>query len=185
MKKRILKAAFVGVAASLLGASSLIAGDRGHGDDDRGRDNARRFWVRTTLSGYQEVPAVSTTGHGTFRAFIDTVGGTITWRLTYDALEAPVTQSHVHFGQMSVNGGISFFLCSNLANGPAGTQACPATGPAELTGVITPDLVIGPNGQGIQPMSLEEIIAAIRAGHAYANVHSATWPAGEIRGQIR
>ena len=39
---------------------------------------------------------------------------------------------------MSVNGGISFFLCSNLGNGPAGTQACPA-GPAELTGVITPD----------------------------------------------
>ena len=50
--------------------------------------------------------------------------------------KARCTQSHVHFGQLSVNGGVSFFLCTNLGNGPAGTQACPE-GPAELTGVIT------------------------------------------------
>jgi len=94
-----------------------------------------------------------------------------------------VQQSHVHFGQMSVNGGISFFLCSNLGNGPAGTQACPV-GPAELTGVITPDLVIGPTATGIEPGAMAEIVAAIRNGTAYANVHSAKWPGGEIRGQL-
>ena len=33
----------------------------------------------------------------------------------------------------SVNGGISVFLCSNLGNGPAGTQPCPP-GPATITG---------------------------------------------------
>ena len=66
---------------------------------------------------------------------------------------------------MSVNGGISFFLCTNLGNGPVGTQTCPA-GPAELTGVITPDLVIGPSGTGIEAGALAEIVAIIRNGTA-------------------
>ena len=92
-------------------------------------------------------------------------------------------QSHVHFGQKSVNGGVSFFLCSNLGNGPVGTQVCPPP-PAEITGVITPDLVIGPAGQGIEAAAFAEIVAAMRDGTAYANVHSTKWPGGEIRGQL-
>ena len=50
-------------------------------------------------------------------------------------------------------------------------QACPAP-PAEITGVITPDLIIGPaavppaiGGQGIEPGAFDEIVAAIRAGY--------------------
>jgi hypothetical protein len=31
---------------------------------------------------------------------------------------------------------------------------------------------------------LAEILAAMRAGHAYVNVHNATFPNGEIRAQI-
>jgi CHRD domain-containing protein len=179
-----------GATAILLGASSLMAHD---GDDnDRGRERDRsRFFVSAELIGYQEVPALSTTARGHFRAWIDTRANTINWRLSYDALEGTVTQSHVHFGQKSVNGGISFFLCSNLGNGPAGTQACP-TPPAEISGTITPDQVIGPGptgtpptgGQGIEPGSFDEIAAAIRDGVAYANVHSSKWPGGEIRGQL-
>ena len=176
--------------AALLGASSLMAHD---GDDnDRGRDRERsRFFVSADLIGYQEVPALSTTAKGRFRAWIDTKANTINWKLSYDALEGTVTQSHVHFGQKSVNGGISFFLCSNLGNGPMGTQTCP-TPPAEISGTITPDLVIGPGptgtppagGQGIEAGAFAEIAAAIRDGAAYANVHSSKWPGGEIRGQL-
>jgi hypothetical protein len=171
---------------ALLGASSLMAGD----DGDRGRRH-KTFVVSAQLEGYQEVPALSTTASGRFKAVVDTVANTITWKLTYDGLEGNVTQAHVHFGQMSVNGGISFFLCSNLGNGPAGTQACP-TPPAEITGVITPDLVVGPGAvppappvQGIEPGAFAEIAAAIREGVAYANVHTSKWPGGEIRGQLR
>ena len=180
MKRRMLTTLVAGAALAGLGASSLMA----HDDEDGGRDHDGRFVVRTTLEGFQEVPALSTSGHGTFRAVVDTNANTITWKLTYDELVAPPTQSHVHFGQKSVNGGVSFFLCSNLGNGPAGTQTCPA-GPAELTGVITPDLVIGPAGQGITAGSFAKIVAAIKDGTAYANVHSTTYPGGEIRGQLR
>ena len=44
--------------------------------------------------------------------------------------------------------------------------------------------VIGPAGQGIEAGNLAEILAAMRAGHAYANVHSSKWPGGEIRAQL-
>jgi len=188
MKRRTLSALAAGILATMLGASSLMAHDD---DDDRGRDHDGRFVARAELIGFQEVPALSTTAHGRFRAVVDTQANTITFKLTYDALEGTVQQAHVHFGQKSVNGGISFFLCSNLGNGPVGTQACPPP-PAEITGVIMPEQVIGPGptgtppagGQGIEAGAFAEIAAAIREGVAYANVHSSKWPGGEIRGQL-
>ena len=173
---RVMKSGLAALALATV-AGSLMAHD-----DDRDRDG--RFVVRANLEGFQEVPAISTVASGRFRAVIDTKANTITWKLNYEGLEGAVAQSHVHFGQMSVNGGISFFLCTNAGNGPVGTQLCPV-GPAELTGVITPDLVIGPAGTGIEAGAMAEIIAAIKNGTAYANVHSAKWPGGEIRGQLR
>jgi CHRD domain-containing protein len=53
-----------------------------------------------------------------------------------------------------------------------------------VTGTIRPSDVVGPTGQGIAAGEFEELVAAIRAGRAYANVHSAKFPGGEIRGQI-
>jgi hypothetical protein len=182
--------ALAAAAAALLGAGSLMAHDGDDNDRGRGRDRAK-FFVSADLIGYQEVPATSTTAKGRFHAWIDTRANTITYKLSYDALEGTVSQAHVHFAQKGVNGGISFFLCTNLGNGPAGTQACPAP-PAEITGVVTADLVIGPApagtppaGGGIEPGAFAEIAAAIREGVAYANVHTSKWPGGEIRGQLR
>jgi hypothetical protein len=191
MRSRIWIAGLAGMVAATLGASSLMAHDDGD-DNDHGHERTR-FFVSADLIGFQEVPALSTVAHGRFTAWVDTRANTITWRLHYDGLEGPVTQSHVHFGQKSVNGGISFFLCSNLGNGPPGTQLCPDP-PADLSGVITAEQVIGPGpvagppasaGQGIEPGAFSEIATAIRDGVAYANVHSVKWPGGEIRGQLR
>ena len=118
------------------------------------------------LAGTKEVPAISTVARGEFRAYVAS-DGTLHYLLRYSRLEGAVTQAHVHFGQKGVNGGISFFLCTNLGNGPAGTQACPAA-PGEISGIITPDLVVGPGpvttptpapGQGIEPGALEQPLA--------------------------
>ena len=80
-----------------------------------------------------------------FNATISNDGTEINWELSYSPLEGNIMQSHIHVGQAGVNGGISVFLCSNLANGPAGTQACPA-GPATISGTITAANVIGNAG---------------------------------------
>ncbi|MDP1848178.1 MAG: CHRD domain-containing protein [Solirubrobacteraceae bacterium] len=140
--------------------------------------------LRASLHGYEEVPVVSSTGSGTFRATVTPSGDGFAYRLSYSGLEGNVTQAHIHLGQPSVNGGISVFFCSNLGNGPAGTQACPPS-PATVTGTIAPADVIGPAAQGVAPGEMAELMRAIRAGVTYANVHSSLFPSGEIRGQIR
>ena len=44
---------------------------------------------------------------------------------------------------------------------------------------------MGPAAQGIAPGEFDELVDAIRAGVSYANVHSTTYPMGEIRAQLR
>ncbi len=149
---------------------------------DDGKRNSRGT-LTAHLRPTEEVPALSTPGSGEFMATVNADGTEINYALRYSNLQGKVTQSHLHIGQFSVNGGIMIFLCSNLGNGPAGTQACPASG--TITGLIHAADVIGPTGQGIAPGELNEVILAIRAGVVYANVHSDLFPGGEIRGQVR
>lgn len=135
------------------------------------------------LTGYQEVPALSTSGNGTFRVSIRSNRSAIRYRLTYARLEAKPQQAHIHLGQRGVNAGVSVFLCSNLGGAPAGTQACPDA-PATVTGTLRAADVIGPAAQGIDPGEFGELIRAIRAGATYANVHTDKYPGGEIRAQL-
>lgn len=140
--------------------------------------------IKATLIGYEEVPAVSTTGGGEFRARILNNESEIRYELKYSELEGEIQQAHIHFGQHDVNGGIVVFLCSNLGNGPAGTQPCPPP-PATVTGTLTASDMVGTaTAQGIAVGEFSELIEAIRQNKAYVNVHSAKHPGGEIRGQI-
>lgn len=139
--------------------------------------------VSTSLKPSEEVPVVSSTGRGSFKAIIDETNQTIEFELSYEALEGTPVQAHIHVGQRNVNGGVSVFLCG----GP--TPACPAS-PATITGTITPANIIGPAGQGVAPTSdtvneFAELVSLILEGDTYANVHSTKFPGGEIRGQIR
>jgi hypothetical protein len=135
------------------------------------------------LRSYEEVPALSTPGTGDFVATINGAGTEMNYQLRFSKLQGKVLQSHIHFGQKSVNGGIMIFLCSNLGNGPAGTQACPADG-GTISGVIQAANVTG-NAQGIAPGELFEIIQGIRGDVTYVNVHTDLFPGGEIRGQLQ
>ena len=139
--------------------------------------------ITEQLTGFKEVPVISTTGHGEFRARIANDDSSISWELSYADLEGAVLQAHIHFGPPNNTGNISVFFCTNLGNGPVGTQPCPAA-PATISGTITAADVVGPVGQGIEAGALSELIAAIRDGKTYANVHSTKWTAGEIRSQI-
>ncbi|HWM42214.1 MAG TPA: CHRD domain-containing protein [Burkholderiales bacterium] len=147
-------------------------------------DGGSKLQVR--LSGYQEIPTLSSGGDAKFEArILGNVGSRrIPWKLSYNnGFSSPVTQAHIHFGARAFNGGISIFLCTNLGNGPAGTQMCPV-GPVTISGEATAADVIGPAGQLIAAGEIEEIIAAIRAGVAYVNIHTTMFGPGEIRGQF-
>ena len=69
-----------------------------------------------------------------------------------------------------MNGGITVFLCSNLGNGPAGTQACPPA-PATIEGTIraadvSPNIPATPPRatQGLGTGELTELIAPSAPG---------------------
>lgn len=176
----IVKRARVAAIICAVGATILAtAGSGGVAQADNDLDSAR---VR--LSGFNEDPLVlSTTGNGRFTLRINRDKQEATYSLSYSALEGDVTQSHIHIGGRSQSGGISVFLCSNLGNGPVGTQPCPPA-PATITGTLVPANVIGPAGQGVAAGEFNELVDAIRAGFAYVNVHSAKYPGGEIRAQL-
>ena len=113
------------------------------------------------LSGLQERPAtVTTAGSGDFLVEIDPAAQVVRYRLSYTALGGTVTQAHIHFGSSGQAGGVIVFLCSNLGNGPAGTQACPAA-PGTVTGTLKAAQVIGPSAQGIA----RRRVRRIRLGH--------------------
>jgi hypothetical protein len=171
MKGRVKLAIGVAVVAALAAAGTVAVA--GGGDS-----------IRERLTGYEEDPLVlSTTGNGTFKALVNESQQTIDYRLRYADLEGAIQQAHIHFGGPRQSGGISVFLCTNLGNGPAGTQACPAP-PATVTGTIRPTDVIGPAAQGIAAGEFTELIDAIRHGVTYVNVHSMKYPGGEIRAQL-
>jgi len=161
--------------------------------------------VEAELSGYNEVHfiagnaaatppvppalrgAISTKASGSFHAVIDDKNDTIQYTLRYDNLEGTVTQAHIHFGQRHTTGGIVVWLCQTAGTpAPASVNqsmpTCPASG--SVSGTIHPEQVLEAVGQGIAAGEFEEVVAAIRAGRAYANVHSSLFPPGEIRGQI-
>lgn len=143
--------------------------------------SAENKQFHANLAGTSEVPAVSTAAGGSFLARISADGGAIHYQLSYEALEGDVTQAHIHIGQSGANGGVAAFLCSNL--GTPGVQSCP-TPPATISGILTAVDVIGPASQGVAAGEFAEVVAAIRAGVAYANVHSTKFPGGEIRAQV-
>jgi len=130
---------------------------------------------------------VSTTGTGTFTATIAPNGKAILYSETYSGLQGTVTQSHIHVGQLGVNGSIVIFLCQTATNpDPTGlAPACPQEG--TVSGTITAANVIAGAmaPQQLAAGDLAGVIAAIGAGAAYANVHTNLSPGGEIRGQIR
>ena len=173
MSKLAARGLVLGAVIAVLGvASYAIAG------------GGTRNFNGNPMIGYEEVPSLSTAATGEFTAKVSDDGKSLHYKLTYSGLEGAVTQAHVHFGRRATAGGVSFFLCGTAASpGPAGTPACPTPG-GTVEGDIDATDVIGPTTQGIEAGAFNEILAAMRAGAAYANVHSTKWPAGEIRAQL-
>lgn len=144
------------------------------------------------LIGYEETPlTLNTTGSGEFKAVVSKDGTSIAYQLSYQDLSSTVLQSHIHFGEPALTGGIVLWLC---ANNPPITppttiptpQSCPPF-PATITGTLTAaDVVASANGQGIDAgaAGFAEMVAAMRAGAAYANVHTTLHPSGEIRARL-
>jgi hypothetical protein len=136
------------------------------------------------LSGGEEVPPVATnaTGVATFKLSADETE--LRFRLVVANIHN-VTQAHIHCGAAGVNGPVVLFL---YPEGPP-----PVLIPGRFQGVLAsgtrtgadviprPDSPECPGGVA----NLDDLVAKMRSGDAYVNVHTSQHPPGEIRGQIR
>ena len=91
--------------------------------------------VRERLTGYEEIPTLSTPANGEFKASVSRFSQKIDYRLSYrglrDRRHCRRTSTSAH-GRS--NGGISVFLCSNLAEPAAGHARVPDPATGTVTG---------------------------------------------------
>jgi hypothetical protein len=166
MRKLVLAVCVLVVGTLTLAGAVALAHDNGNGK------------LKAKLNGYNEVSSKSTPARASFRAKIMNGGSKIHYKLTLrDFTESPAVVAHIHFSQKHVNGDVVAFLC-----GGGGKPACPNPGGTVEGDIVAAD--VQPTTQGIAAGELAEFIKAIRAGATYVNVHTARFPAGEIRGQI-
>ena len=117
--------------------------------------------VTTTLNARQEVPKPKGNANrtrGTFTATVTKTGttGSVAWRLSFSRLTGRASAAHIHIGAAGRSGPVAVPLCGPCRSGVRKTATLQAS-----------------------------VLAALEAGRAYVNIHTARNPAGEIRGQIR
>lgn len=121
------------------------------------RSSSHTDTYEARLSGSEEVPANPSTGTGQAEVQVDTSNYKLRWKVTYSGLTGPATMGHIH--------------------GPAAAGANAAV-QVPFTNVTT------------QPITGETQLTAaqyadLAAGLYYVNIHTARYPGGEIRGQLR
>lgn len=124
------------------------------------RTQASTIKLSAPLNAAQEVPAPTgdvSAARGTFSATVTATptGATVTWQLTFSGLTGAAAAAHIHIGAPGQPGGVVVPLC--------GPCVSPASGTANVDA---------------------SVLNALQTGGTYANVHTATNKAGEIRGQI-
>lgn len=112
-----------------------------------------------TLTGAQEVPAVTTAARGAVAFTLNETRDTLFISGSFTGLSGPITMAHVHNGFRGVAG-------------PVLTDLMPLIRGNRIDGFLT--------GANIDRAKLDRYLR----GSYYINVHTAANPGGEIRGQI-
>jgi len=121
--------------------------------------NAQTISFVAILAGANEVPPHETTGTGLSQAILNTANGQLTVNTTFSGLLTNAIAAHIHPGAPGVNGPV-LFPFDGVPNATSGT-------------IPTQTFVLTEAQQ-----------AELIAGNMYVNVHSVTFPGGEIRGQL-
>ena len=107
------------------------------------------------LAARGEIPAPKAAARATGLFTASLSGRSLTWRLTFSRLTGRAQAAHIHLGKPGVAGPVAVPLCGPCVSGAHGKVTVTA-----------------------------KVRAALLAGGAYVNVHTARNAAGEVRGQV-
>jgi hypothetical protein len=165
------------VLSSLLLVIAVGSALADHDDDDNDHDKqpaANALAFQAVMTGRAEVPANGSTGVGLGSFLLSRDGSTLYYTLEVTGASSTVNAAHIHQGRRGQNGDIVVNLCG------AGSAPGCATEGVIVTGSITAGSLVGP----LAGHPLSDLLNALRSGNAYANVHTANMPNGELRGQV-
>ena len=156
---RTPKVIFYGIAILTVLASSLALSATGT--------------FKATLTGKEEVPAVTTAAEGSAVFELSADGKALAYVLTVKDIEN-ATAAHIHAGKVGENGGVVVGLF-------AGPKKEGKFSGELAKGTITADKLTGSLGG----KTVADLVEMLRSGGAYVNVHTTRNPPGEIRGQVK
>ena len=169
MKNLSIKLLLAGLAVLAMAGITVRADD----DDVSARVQAR-------LSSFNENLPNATGATGTFEGTLNAAGDTISWTFTWDGLTGPPSAAHIHFAPRNVNGPVFTFFC-----GGGGKPPCPQTTSGSIDGTTTAADILAVPAQALQAGDFAAFLEILRHHDGYANMHTAQFPGGEIRGQVR
>jgi hypothetical protein len=135
------------------------------------------------LDGPSENPANASPGTGFAAVDWDTVSQMMTVNVTFSGLTGPTTASHIH-APVTIPGGTAGVATTTpyFAGFPIGVTSGTYLNTLDmsLASSYNPSYVTA-NG-GTVASAEAALLAAMLAGNSYLNIHSQTFPGGEIRG---
>ncbi|HET9425839.1 MAG TPA: CHRD domain-containing protein [Gemmatimonadaceae bacterium] len=146
--------------------------------DDTTEPVSKIVTFKATLTPSAEVPTppVASSGSGTFTATLDTSTNVFTYDLTFTGLTSAVNNGHIH-GPAATG-----VTAGSTINFNTLTGATFSFGQTSGTGHGT---VVLSSGTAItSTINGDSLKKLLFAGLTYANIHTTSNPAGEIRGQI-
>ena len=139
---------------------------------------------KSTLSGGQEIPPVSTTGSGTAVVALNSTTNQMTIQSNFTGLVSNTSVAHIHCCVVQPgNAGVAT-TTPTFVGFPAGVRSGTFNAALNMTQAGTWNTAfINANG-GTTAGAQAALIAGANAGRAYFNIHSVMFPAGEIRGNL-
>jgi hypothetical protein len=133
-------------------------------DDPTGPEPVLDFTA--TMTGLNERPnPVANAGNGTATFTLDAAETTLSYSIGVASMTSAITASHIHLGNANV----------------AGSVIVPLTTPVNgqtVTGTISNQTTLSLG------LTFASLVALMRTGDVYVNVHTSNNTGGEIRGQI-
>ena len=154
-----MKPGYIFPVAALLSAGFLVACGGSSA-------SATTNYKASSMNGASETPPTTSSAAGS--ATFAVTGGSIVYTINMTGLSGNPTGAHIHVGAVGTAGPVVIAFPGPYTSATTISGTCDATC-LKASASIT---------------SVDDVLAQMKVGNAYANVHTAANPGGEIRGQI-